>query len=358
MKILDKYIIKNFLGTFIYTITLLNVIVIVFDISEKIDDFIEKEAPVQAIFFEYYIYFIPYFANLFSPLFIFIAVIFFTSRLASRTEITAILSSGVSFWRLMVPYMLASTILASASLVLNNFIIPPANAKRLQFEWTYVNNPYHFSGRNVHAQTSPGEFIYFETFNVQRGIAYKFSFEKFEEGELKFKLMADHIKWDSTKSKWNVRNYYIRKIEGNNESIEKGSDMDTIFKNFHPEDYSKRATLIETLNYFELNDYITEQKAKGNHVEYILVEKYKRFSLPFATFILTLMGVSFSSRKVRGGIGLHIALGTLLSFTYILFMQVANTYATSGTVPVFLAVWTPNIIFGGLCVLLLRLAPK
>lgn len=358
MKLIDRYIIKNFLGTFFYTIALLNLIVIVFDISEKIDDFIEKNASLYGIFFEYYIYFIPYFANLFSPLFIFIAVIFFTSRMASRTEITAILSSGVSFWRMMVPYMVAASILASISVVLNNFIIPPANAKRLQFEWTYVNNPYHFSGKDVHAQTSPGEFIYFKAFNVQRKIAYEFTFEKFDEGKLKFKLMSDHIKWDSTINKWHVRNYYIREIDGFDETIKKGVEMDTTFKNFHPEDYSQRSAIIETLNYFELNDYIADQKAKGNHIETFLVEKYKRFSLPFATFILTLIGVSLSSRKVRGGIGLHIALGFLLSFTYILFMQVANTYATSGGVPVLIAVWTPNILFGILSLFLIRLAPK
>lgn len=358
MKILDKYIIKNFLGTFFYTISLIIVIVIVFDISEKVDDFIEKEAPLSAIFFEYYIYFIPYFANMFSPLFIFIAVIFFTSRLASRTEITAILSSGVSFKRLMVPYMASALFLAALSTFLNNFVIPPANEKRLEFEWTYINNPYRFAGRNVHAQLSPGEFIYFESFNNQRGIAYKFSYERFDENELKFKLMADHIKWDSTAQNWIVRNYHIRTIEGMKEKVLTGSEMDTTFKNFDPADYSKRVTLIETLNYYELNDYIEEQKAKGSQIEYYLVEKYKRFSLPFATFILTIIGVSFSSRKVRGGIGLHIAIGTLLSFSYILFMQVANTYAASGNAPVLIAVWIPNVIFGIISLFALRMAPK
>lgn len=358
MRILDKYIIKNFLGTFFYTISLIIVIVIVFDISEKVDDFIEKQAPLSSIFLEYYIYFIPYFANMFSPLFIFIAVIFFTSRLASRTEITAILSSGVSFRRLMVPYMISATILAALSAYANNFVIPPANEKRLQFEWTYINNPFRFTGKNVHAQLSPEEFIFFESFNNQRGIAYKFSYERFEENQLKFKLMADHIKWDSIQDQWLVRNYHIRKIDGMNEKVITGAEMDTTFKNFDPADYSKRVTLIETLNYFELNDYIEEQKAKGSQIEYYLVEKYKRFSLPFATFILTIIGVSFSSRKVRGGIGLHIAIGTLISFTYILFMQVANTYAASGNAPVFLAVWTPNVIFGVLSLVFLRMAPK
>ncbi len=254
--------------------------------------------------------------------------------------------------------MISATILASLSTLLNNFIIPPANAKRLQFEWTYINNPFRYAGKNVHAQTSPGEFIYFESFNNQRGIAYKFSYERFEENELKFKLMADHIKWDSLEQKWIVRNYHIRTIDGMKETVITGAEMDTTFRNFDPADYSKRVTLIETLNYFELNNYIEEQKSKGSQIEYYLVEKYKRFSLPFATFILTIIGVSFSSRKVRGGIGLHIAIGTLISFSYILFMQVANTYAASGNAPVLLAVWTPNIIFGILSLIVLRMAPK
>ena len=277
--------------------------------------------------------------------------------MAYRTEITAILSSGTSFWRLLVPYMIAAALLAGLSAYLNNFVIPPANAKRFEFEWRYINNPYRFRGRNVHAQTGPGKFIYFQTFNNQKSIAYKFSLEKFEKNKLKFKLMADYIRWDSLQQDWVVHNYFIREINGMHEKIRTGSAMDTTL-GFHPSEYNQRVTLIETMNYFELNDYIQEQKAQGKPIEYFLVEKYKRFSLPFATFILTLMGVSLSSRKVRGGIGLHLGFGIGLSFSYILFMQIADTFAASGNAPVLLAVWTPNILFGILSIFLLRIAPK
>lgn len=355
---LDRYILGQFLGTFFFTIALIVSISVVFDFSEKIDDFIEHDLSAGTVIFEYYIYFMPYFANLFSPLFIFVAVILFTSRMAYRSEIVAILSAGISFYRLMVPYMVGCTMLAALSLAMNNFIIPKANEGRILFENTYVNRPYMNYGRNQHYQIKPGTFIYFDSYSPERATGYKFAMEKFVDGALTYKLMSDHIQYDSLSGKWNVRNFWIREIDGMNETLRTGESMDTIYP-FHPRDFSQRLKVVEAMNYFELRDFIEEQRLKGSQfLEYFEVEQHKRFSMPFAAFILTVIGVSLGSRKVRGGIGMHIGIGLLLSFAYILFMQVSQTFAIGGGMPVMLAVWIPNILFGALSVVMLIKAPK
>lgn len=358
LKKIDRYIIGKFLGTFFYAISLIILIAVVFDISEKVDDFIDSEAPLKAIVFDYYLNFIPYFINLFSPLFTFISVIFFTSKMASNTEIVAILSSGISFRRMLLPYFIAASILASISFFLNNFVIPKANEKRLAFENIYIRNPYRNNQLNIHRQITPGTFIYFESYNNESNIGYKFSLEKFNQGKLFYKLMSDQIVWDTTKSKWRIENYYVRYIADQKERIVKGITLDTTF-NFYPSDFGTRINNVETMNLFQLNRFIKDEKLKGaDTITFYELEKYNRIALPFATFILTLIGVAMASRKVRGGIGLHIGIGLLISFSFILFMQVSNTFALYGGVPSYLAVWIPDLIFGLLGIYLLRISPK
>ncbi|HOS48947.1 MAG TPA: LptF/LptG family permease [Bacteroidia bacterium] len=358
IKILDWYIIRKFLGTFFFALGLIIAIAIVFDISEKIDDFLEKEAPMRAIVFDYYLNFIPFFGNLFSPLFVFISVIYFTSRMASQTEIVAILSSGVSFKRLLVPYMVGAAILASISLYLNNYVIPHSNTTRIAFETKYIKNPFIYKNKHVHRQIAPGEFIYFESFNNIDKIGYQFSFEKFKDGKLTYKLLSDRVIWDSVKTKWTVESYFIRHIDGMNERVESGFQKDTVFA-FTPDEFSRRSNYIETMDTGVLNDFIKQEQSRGSEeVPFYLVEKYRRTSFPFATFILTIIGVSLSSRKVRGGIGVQIGAGILLSFTYIMFMQVSQTFATNGNMPAILAVWIPNIFFSIIAAYLLRSAMK
>lgn len=355
---LDRYILKQFLGTFFFTIGLIICITIVFDISEKIDNFIEHQLSLKVIVFEYYIYFIPYFANLFSPLFIFVAVILFTSRMAYRSEIVAILSSGVSFYRLMVPYLIGSTVLATISLGLNHFVIPKANEGRILFENTYINRPYKFYGRNQHYQVQPGVFIYFDSYSAERMTGYKFALEKFEDGVMTYKLISDHIMFDTSIQKWSVKKYYERTFDGINETIREADKLDTIFP-FHPRDFGQRLKIVEAMDYWQLNDFIETEEMRGsNYLNYFKVERAKRTSLPFAAFILTIIGVSLASRKVRGGIGMHIGLGLLLSFSYILFMQVSQTFATEGGVSVAMAVWIPNILYLILGGVMLYKAPK
>ena len=358
MRKLDWYIIKKFLGTFFFSITLILLIVIVFDISEKIDDFIEKEAPLRAIIFEYYLNFIPYFGNLFSPLFTFIAVIFFTSKMASNTEIISILGSGVSFKRILLPFIISATTIGGLSFTLGNFIIPPTNEVRLEFENTYFKNPYRNRDKNIHMQISPGNFVYMESYNSTKNIGYKFSMEQFIQGELKQKLFSNYVEWDSTTSKWNIHHYFVRTFNGMQESVAEGRQLDTLI-NLHPNDFNVRLNKVETMNFFELNNYINEERMKGSkNLVFHLIEKHKRISFPFSTIILTLIAVAFASRKVRGGIGLHLGVGLLISFSYILFMQVSTTFATNGDLSPALAVWIPNLMYIGLAAYLLKKAPK
>jgi len=358
MKLIDKYIIKKFLGTFFFSMALIILIVVVFDISEKIDDFIDKQAPLKAIIFDFYFNFIPYFVNLFSPLFTFIAVIFFTSKMATRTEIVAILSSGISYRRLLFPYILSATIIAILSLYLNNFVIPNATKKRIAFEDKYVRNEFHNSSKNIHLQTSPGSYVYMERFSTEENTGYKFSIEKFKDGKLYYKLISENIKWDSLKSRWTINNYYIRFINEMDEFIKKGTKLDTTLS-FTSKEFGRKDNTIETKDFYELNKYIDSERLKGaDNIELYEIEKYRRIAFPFATFILTLIGVSLASRKVRGGVGMHIGLGILISFTFIMFMQITTTFAASGLVSPLVAVWIPNFLFSLLAIYLLTIAQK
>lgn len=360
LKKLDRYIIGKFLGTFFYSIIIILTITIVFDISEKIDNFIEHQLTLHQIFLDYYIFFVPYFTSLFSPLFIFVSVIFFTSKMASNTEIVAILSSGVSFQRLLWPYFVASTLLTIMFLWLSNFVIPVANKGRVDFENKYINQSYKNYGRNQHFQVEPGTFIYFDSYSYERDVGYKFCMEKFnEDGDLYYKLISDHIRWDTTINKWTVRNYYIRHIdEARAERLELGHKLDTLYS-FHPSDFGQRLKTVETMNYFELNDYIAEQQMKGSdYIDYFLIEKYRRVSMPFATFILALIAVTISSRKVRGGIGMHLFFGAIVAFGYIMFMQVSQTFAIEGDLPAVIAVWIPNMLFAIVAAVLYKKAAK
>jgi len=345
MNKLDWYIIKKFLGTFFFTLALILLIVIVFDISEKIDDFLESEVTVKSIIMDYYLNFIPYFGNLFSPLFIFISVIFFTSKMANDTEIIAILNSGMSFKRLLKPFMISAFLLGSLSFVLGNFIIPSSNSERINFENKYLKSKRYSRAKNIHMQIQPGQYIYMESFNSTRNIGYKFTLENFRNGRLSSKLKSDYIQYDTLSSKWTINKYEIREFSDNGEIISNGARIDTSI-NLSPYDFIKRKSLVETMNIFELNDYIADEKLKGSEqLVYHQIEKHKRVAFPFASIILTLIAVAIASRKTRGGIGIHLGIGILIAFTYILFMQVSTTFATNSNLHPALAVWIPNLCY-------------
>ena len=358
LKTIDYYIIRKFIGTYFFAIILIVGIAVIFDLSEKLDDFMEKKPPLSAIVFQYYLNFIPYFANLFSSLFTFIAVIFFTSKMAYNTEIIAILSSGVSFKRMLYPFFVSATIIAVFSFLLNSFIIPPANRIRLDFENNFIKNPYQNREHNIHKQVRPGVFVYMEGFNTYSQTGYKFSIEHFVDGQLQSKLMSDYARWDSTKNKWSVQNYYIREYLPEGQKIVSGTSIDTTVY-ITPKDFTMRTSVVETMNLFQLNDFIAQQRLQGaDTVDVYLIEKYSRWAFPFSTFILTLIGVSLSSRKVRGGIGLHIGIGLAISFTYILFMRFTTMFAVGGLLTPFVAVWLPNVIYAFIAIGLYRMAPK
>jgi lipopolysaccharide export system permease protein len=358
-KLIDSYIIKKFLGTFFFCLLLILTIAVVFDFAEKIDNFMEKQAPVKAIIFEYYLNFIPYFAMLFAPLFVFISVIFFTSKMAVSTEIIAILNSGMSFRRMMWPYFLSAFIIATFTFVLTNFVIPKSNLIRMDFEDKY----YHSSTKritieNTHRQVFKNVLVYMGTFNPLSQRGQNFTIEKIDSGKLISKLSAASVKYDTALHKWSALNYYIREIKGNNQVITKGKQIDTTL-NINPEDFSRDPSYVGTMTSHELDNYIKLLRLQGSdELKLFLIEKYRRFANPFAVFILTLIGVTLSSRKIRGGIGMHVGIGLGLSFSYILFLQFASQFCLKGNLGPMLAMWIPNIIYSVIGLVLYKLAPK
>ncbi len=358
LKKIDLYIIRKFLGTYFYSILLLTIIIIIFDVSEKIDDFIEKDAPLRAIIFDYYLNFIPYFVNMFSALFTFIAVVYFTSRMASNTEIVAILNGGVSFWRMLVPYLISGILLTVISFSLMNYVIPFTNRNLRTFEKQYIKNPFQSREMNMHMQLEKGTYIYVENFNSIGKIGYRFSLEKFDSTGLVMKLKADMITWDSTKSSWKMTNYLVRKIGPKKETIFQGRETDTVMA-FTPADFMVDIEDAKIMTYNQLNKFIKQEQSRGSNIStQFNLEKYKRLTFPFANLVLTFIGVALSSRKVRGGIGMHLGMGIAIAFTFILLLQITSVFAIFGNVPVGIALWIPNILYSILAIVLLKMAPK
>lgn len=359
--ILDWYIIKQFLGTFVFSLILILGIAVIFDFSEKIDDFIQKEAPLKAIVFDYYLNFIPYFATLFAPMFVFISVIFFTSRMAVNTEIIAMLNSGMSFRRLMLPYFISAALIALAAFMLQNYVLPHSNIARLDFEEKYYRSSdfRKMNVSSVHRQVYPNVYIYMEQYNKITQSGRNFSMEKFDDkGRLESKMIANMIRWDSTSNKWGAWWYYIREIDSIGERLTSGRRIDTVL-NVGPDDFTRSPEFVYTMTHRELLDYIEVLESQGSdEIKLYLNEKYRRYASPFAFFILTLIGVSLSSRKIKGGIGMQIGLGLMLTFSYILFMQFASQFSLKGDLDPALAMWIPNIIYTFIAIGLYYTAPK
>ncbi|MEX1187885.1 MAG: LptF/LptG family permease [Bacteroidia bacterium] len=357
--ILDKYIIKKFLGTFFYAVLMFGVVLpVIFDLTEKMDDIIEKEIPISELLLDYYLNFVPYFANLFTPIFAFISVVFFTSKMANQTEIVAILSSGVSFRRLLRPFMLSAIVVAMFSFVLGSFIIPPANERRLAFEYKYMkfNWNRHFS--NLHRQVVPGTFVYLESYTQNTGTGFRFTQEKFKGQTMEYKISADYIRWDSIAQTWSLDNMIYRKFNGSKETIRKVVKLDTIME-FKPKDFALADDDVEMMNFFELNEFIERERSKGSEfIDYYLLEKHRRMANPVSNIILALIAVPLAGRKVRGGVGLHIGIGIGISFSYVMLMQISSVFATEGGIDASLAAWIPNAIYLLLAFWLLDRAPK
>ena len=357
MKKLDWYIFKKYLGTFFFSISLLIIIVIVFDVSENIDSFMKNQATLEEVVFNYYIPFIPYFINLFVYLFVFISVIFFTSKMAGHTEIIAILSSGVSFRRFLLPYVMAAVLLAIGSFYLGNFLIPKTDTIRREFKDKYIERLTKSSGSNIHVQIEKGVYVYVGNFDIKRKIAYKFTVEKFEDNQMTYKLIADKASYDTITGKWKLENYVERRLE-KEETMTRAKTKDTTLM-LKPRDLYNIKEEFEEMNLFEIRDHIHNLELKGadNTLPY-RIEMHKRIASPAAIIILTVIGAALSSRKVRGGMGLHLGIGIAITFSYILFMEFSRVFALSGVFSPFIAAWLPNIIFSIIGIYFFVKAPK
>ena len=344
-KILDRYILRRFLQTYAFAIAMITVVLVVFDYAERVDDFTELKAPFSAIIFDYYLNFVPDFINQYSGLFTFIAVIFFTSKMAYQTEIIAMLSGGMSFMRLMWPYFLGALVITLLSLALNLWVIPVSQISCVEFEQKYFkSNQTVQYDRHIYRQIEPGEFVYVRGFNRSNRASYM-ALERYEGTSIAESLEASDVTVDPETGRWHAQRYILRHITPDGEeTFEQRRDLDTLI-NLDVRELGRVDKIISTMKIGELNDFLRQQRAKGSSaINVIEVERHTRFAYPMATFILTLIGVSLSSRKVRGGTGLHIGIGIALCFSYIMFNRVFEEFAKSGSMPVGLAVWTPNII--------------
>jgi lipopolysaccharide export system permease protein len=360
MKIIDKYILKRYLATFTVMLLMFIPIGIVIDVSEKINKMLENKVPFIEIA-KYYLDFTIYFANLLFPIFLFLSVIWFTSKLANNTEIIAILSSGISFTRFLRPYLIGATIVSIFALIMGFFLVPKASAGFKNFRYTYlIGNGVNEMRDNsdVFRQISKDEYIFVSNFNEVSKMAFNFSMEKFKEDKLQYKLVANRIKWNQKDSTYTLFNYSKRKIGEYGDIIETGDKKDTIF-NFDLEDLTPVVYIAETLPLGELNKFIDKEKARGSsNINVYLVVLYKKYSIPVSAFILTIIAVAVSSMKRRGGMGVNLAIGIILAFAFVFFDKIFGVLAEKSSVPPLIAVWIPNFVFGILAVYLLRNAKR
>ena len=359
VKIIDRYIMGKFLGTYLFAIALIIVVVVIFDAAEKMDDFVELKAPLSSIAFGYYLNFIPFFINQYSGLFTFIAVIFFTSKMAYNTEIIAILSGGVSFNRLMYPYFLSALAITALSLMLSLFIIPKANASRIDFEQHYIKRMVNVRyDTHIYRQVEPGTFIYLRGFSGTNNSASFFALETYGNGEKLSSLESARVKYDPETGRWTGDRSISRKFIGGEEFFDNSQPLDTVI-NLNPMELGRVEETVKTMNIMELNQFIKEQKDKGSDmIAQFEVERQNRFVYPLATFMLTLIGVSLSSRKMRGGTGFHIGMGIVLCFSYILFSRFAEEFAKKGVLDPVISMWIPNIMYTVIAIYLYIKAPK
>lgn len=344
LKILDRYILGKFLGTYFMATCLFLAVIAMFDVTEKLDAFLT--APFKETLFDYFASFLPYFANQLSPLFVFISVIFFTSKMAGNSEIIAILSSGVSFRRLLLPYMLGATVIAALTFALSNYIIPPTNINRINYYNKYVKNKRVESGTNVQLMVKPGVVAYFGRFENDTKTGYNFSLDKFQGKRLASRLTASTVKYDTTRMyHWTVNDYMIRDFDERRERIRRGARLDTVLT-IEPSDFLISNNDQETMTTPQLSEYVEKQRKRGvANIKAFEIERERRYATTAAAYILTLIGMSLSSRKTKGGMGLNIGIGLALSFSYILFSTVTSSFAISGLTSPFVAMQIPNVVY-------------
>lgn len=358
---LDRYIIGKFLGTYFFSIILIISIAVVFDFNENIDKFLRFDAPMNEILYDYYLNFIPYYSNLFSQLFVFISVIFFTTKLAENSEIIAMLSTGTSFKRLMRPYMIAAGIIAMLNYGLGAYVIPVGNVKRVRFENKYKNRGKQDFSSNVQLEVDTGVIAYIGRYEDNAKIGYEFTLDKFEDKKLVKHLQAMTIQYDTLSYEpyhWIITAYQTRDLQGRREIISSGGKLDTVIK-ITPQDLIASRDMEMTFTTPQLRTYIDRQKARGfANIQKFEVEYWKRGATSFATFILTVIGVSISARKRKNGMGIALGIGLALILTYIMFQTVASSMAVNANFPAVIAVWIPNAVFACIAYYYYRKAPR
>ena len=360
LKKIDRYIIWNFLVTFIFTLGLFILIVIVFDISEKIEEFVKTDGPtIYEIIVDYYFNFIPYFVNLFSPLFIFIAAIYFTSRMAYRTEFVAMYSSGISFYRLLIPYTIVGLLMSVVSFSLNAYVIPDANKGLNDFRATYLKGPYHHHDLHVHRQLYENIFMYMESLNYQDSTGFRFSLEKFNDSNnLVYKLKSRKAIWNQNLGKWIAIDWQIRYFDDLNERVKTGDSL-ALSLPVKLKDFGNKQYSIREMTNPELKEFIELEKLRGEEeVIHYLVELYQRTAIPFSTVVMVMIAFALASRKIRGGMGAHLVVGFILVFAYVVFLKFTTVFATNAGFPPLPAVWIPNIVFLFIALILIFEAPK
>ncbi len=357
MRIIDRYILKQFLSTFFFVVFLLVLIIVVIDITEKMETFTSKDLTFLQVA-GFYLDYIPWLANTITPITVFIATVFVTAKMANHTEIIAILSSGVSFRRFLVPYMLGAFFLGSISFYFTGWVIPNATKSRVKFENEYLESRYSFNERDTHFQEDPGEYVYIRNFNNNSNTGYNFTYEKFNNNELIEKLYANNVKWIDSASLWRINNWQLRVLEDGKETITTGDTMSLKLK-MHPNDFASDKRLNEALTIPELDAKILDLKNRGlDGFKLYQIEKYIRISYPFTVIILTFIGVIVSARKARGGTGFQIALGFTISFVFIIYFIMSKSMAEGGSLPPLLAIWLPNITFTALGLVLYSTVPR
>ncbi|MBC7391389.1 MAG: LptF/LptG family permease [Opitutaceae bacterium] len=358
MKILDRYIISKLITTYIFVVLVLLSIISVIDYTEKNEDFIKRNLSFGLVFNEYFINFLPYMANMLSPITIFITSVFITAKLASHTEIIAMLSGGMSFKRILWPYFVGSSIIAVLIFGMIGWVVPKANKVRVAFENQYLKDQFFYNKRNVHMKVAPESYIYMESYNNITKTGYQFSIEHIVDKQLIKKIKTGRVVWNDIKKCWSLDYYTVREFRDGKEYLSSGPKLDTVIS-LSPKDFESNYMLYETFTLNELNDYIDLLQLRGvENVEAYYVEKYERYAYPFAIVILTLMGAIVASRKTRGGAAYQIAYGFVLAFIYIIFVILSRTLAGAGGMSPMLAAWLPNMTFSVVAFYLYWKVPK
>ena len=364
MKKIDRYILLKYLTTFFFCLILFTAIVVVVDVSEKTDNFVKSKLPISRIITDYYFGFIPRIDAMLFPLFVFISVIFFTSKMAGRSEIIAILSSGVSFRRLLMPYVVGGLFLSAILWVGYQYVVPKANLKWANFEIKYIdsqgapNNNNTNRKRNLYFKLDSNSYVGIRDYDTISKSGTGFFMQRFQKNKLVYNLRSEQFNWDSTKARWKLVNAVERKLDSISERVIRSNEL-MVSYNFKPRDRRKDDYLKDQMPTPELDEFIKLERLRGSEMlNTLLVERYNRDAIPVSVLILTIIGAVLASRKIRGGSGLHLAIGVIISVLYILFSRFSLVFATKGSFTPFIAAWTPNVIFGLLAFYLYKKAPK